>query len=955
MPEVTEKILLVDDSVIGLQTLSGALSDEYTVYLATSGEVALRLAAAKRPDLILLDIIMPEMDGYEVCRRLKQHADLADIPVIMISALDHIDDEIRGLELGAIDFISKPYNMGLVRMRIRNQMLLKRQKEQILLDKDELRNERQRLSYVIEGTRAGSWEWNLETGEVIVNARWAQLIGYTQKELSPLTFGKWQLLCHPDDAQRSNAQLEAHVQDEVDYYECEMRMRHRDGHWVWVLSRGKIASWKEDGKPLWMFGAITDLSVRKNLEEKLQDSRKRLRDLFESTLDAILIIDSEKILNCNPAAVRLFGACCREDIIGRRPSDLSPELQFDGEDSLSKAERLLAGAFSEGLQHFEWLHTRLDTGGTFMAEVHLLPMELEQQMVLSATVRDISAQKRLEAENALAHKEVAEKALQYQQLSERFAFATEAAKCGIWEYDVSTGYMSWDRQMYLLFGLERAFSEEVCHVLQGMVQPEDLLRLNDEFERALKGEAAFNSVFTANWTNGSPHTLKAVADVKYDEDGAPARVIGTCWDCTVFTEAENSLLTLATELDHINIELAVSLQKAEEATRAKSYFLSTVSHEIRTPMNGVIGLTSLLLDTELSAEQRDYAESVSRSGHHLLELINDILDFSKTESGKMELELVDFNLKLVVDDTLVPLSTLAKKKNIRLSSSIALEVPAYLHGDPSRVRQIVTNLTGNALKFTKEGEVSLTVSIDREEGGDTYLLFEVKDSGIGIPESRLAAIFEPFTQENSATSTTYGGTGLGLAICRQLAELMGGTIGVKSKRGEGSTFWFTTRFRRCTPEEIAALHGPEVAVECSETSPSVAKEKVRILLAEDNIINQKVAKGMLRSIGYDKVDVVANGYEALQALETIPYDLVLMDCQMPEMDGFEATATIRDSQWKILDPTIPIIAMTANAMSEDRDECLKAGMDDFLTKPVKKEVIAAMLDKWLKRGRCAHD
>ena len=254
MPDETEKILIVDDMAAGLKTLSAALSDKYTVYLATNGEAALRLAAEKQPDIILLDIMMPGMDGFEVCRRLKQNRSLADVPVIMISALDEVDDEINGLQAGAIDFITKPYNMGLVRLRVHNHLELRQQKRLMLSDRKALEEERQRLTNVIEGTRAGSWEWDLRTGEIIINERWAELLGYRLGDIYPMTFESWKSFCHPDDLIQCKELLEEHFRGELAYYHCEVRMQHKNGNWVWLLSRGKIATRDDTGKPIMMCG-----------------------------------------------------------------------------------------------------------------------------------------------------------------------------------------------------------------------------------------------------------------------------------------------------------------------------------------------------------------------------------------------------------------------------------------------------------------------------------------------------------------------------------------------------------------------------------------------------------------------------------------------------------------------------------------------------------------------------
>jgi len=391
-------------------------------------------------------------------------------------------------------------------------------------------------------------------------------------------------------------------------------------------------------------------------------------------------------------------------------------------------------------------------------------------------------------------------------------------------------------------------------------------------------------------------------------------------------------------LQYSNEELKAAKEEAERNSFLKSLFLATMSHEIRTPMNGIIGVTDLLKQTPLNEEQHDLLNIINISGNNLLTIINDILDFSKIEAGQIKLEKVKFNLYKVIEEIHRLLLIKAKEQKNNLNYQIQKNVPEYLSGDPLRLKQIIINLVNNAIKFTKNGDVLIKAELVSDTPEIIKLRFEIIDNGIGISEENKGKLFKSFSQISESTQRKYGGTGLGLAISKNLTELMDGEIGVHSIEGEGSTFWFTAVFQKSDKaiEEEQQQEPSHIAFK------SKLNRKLKILLVEDNKINQKVAVATMKPFGHE-IDIADNGQIALQKYDAGDYDLILMDIQMPVMDGLTATEKIREIEKAGKKKTVKIVALTANAMKEDQDKCFNAGMNGFVSKPFKRQDIERIL------------
>jgi PAS domain S-box-containing protein len=912
--------------------------------------------------------------------------------------------------------------------------------------------ERQRVENILDGTRAGTWEWHVPSGQTKFNERWAAIIGYSLAELEPVSIDTWVRVCHPDDLQKSHTLLQKHFAGELEFYECESRMRHKAGHWVWVMDRGKVATREADGSPGWMYGTHLDITPRKQTEIALRASEFRLKTLSELSAQWFWESDTEHRLCRFSSGNKELAALLNATARGKKRWEFGLE-----------AIGTTWEQHKEDLEHHRTFNDLIylkvfDDGSHRYFSVSGAPQYNEHGEFIGylGTGSDVTQAK--ESEQRIARSEA---------LLERTG---KLAKVGGWRIDLSKGVPEWSPETCRIHEVPVGYTPKLDEALN-FFPPEARPIITEMVERGLKTGQGWDVELPFITAKGRHIWVRAFGEAE-TLDGKPVALVGGIQDITEQRAQADALREAKFQ--------------AEQASQFKSQFVANMSHEIRTPMNAVLGMLKLLQSTPLQPRQLDYAQKAESSAKSLLGLLNDILDFSKVEAGKLTLDPGPFVLDHLMRDLAVIYSSYAGGKGVELLFDLDPQLPRSLVGDALRLQQILINLGSNAIKFTPEGMVVLRVNLDSitEDGNGSiaHVRFAVQDNGIGIAPENQDKIFGGFTQAEASTTRRFGGTGLGLAISRRLIEMMGGQLVLESALGQGSTFSFTlpmpihevaevapppappTRvlmvddhpmalqllqrmglslgwqldtapsgaaalqvieerqkqgqpfellFIDCEMPEMdgwelaartralyqGAAHRPVIVMVTCNGRDALAQQTdevrslldqylvkpvtasmlldtlqhaqrpdttarlpapstglvsrplagLRILVVEDNAVNQQVAEELISGQGAS-VDIADNGLRGVEALQAAirdqrPYDVILMDMQMPVMDGITATQEIRQ---RLGVTDIPIIAMTANAMNTDRERCLQAGMNDHVGKPFELDHLVLTLLNWTR-------
>ena len=655
----------------------------------------------------------------------------------------------------------------------------------------------------------------------------------------------------------------------------------------------------------------------------LRVSEARYRSLFENRHSVMLLVDPEsgEIVDANPAAEAYYG-WTREQLTGMNISDIN---------SMSAAEVAaeMARAQVQNNNVFHFQH-RLADGSLRDVEVSSGPIQFGEREFLYSIVRDVTDRKRAEA--------------QLREVRDKLEFAMRSSAIAHWEIDLQDETITRSIDHDQIFGYGGNQPVWTVEKFMSHVIPQDRPAAQERFSRAVRERTDFTHECRILRVDGATRWLWVAGKHLGGAPGQPPRMAGVVQDITERREHEEELARHRNHLEDLveqrTAELAAARHQAESANRAKTTFLANMSHEIRTPLNAIVGFTYLLRSREMEPGERAKLDKIDEAGRHLLAIINDVLDLSKIEAGRMELESEPFNLVAVLDNVASIIRQDASDKGLAVDIDYD-HVPMWLEGDATRLRQALLNYAANAVKFTVSGLIHLRARLLERDGEQLTVMFEVEDTGVGIPEAKVSQLFRSFEQGDSSISRRYGGTGLGLAITRYLALLMGGDVGVESVEGQGSRFWFTARLKDGTPGRArmpAALPPAEAAAVLRRRHPGA-----RVLVVDDNGINREITAQLLTAVGL-VVDTAEDGQQAIERVAGGAYAAVLMDVQMPHMDGLEATRRLRAMPGV---QQMPILALTANAFAEDRKACHEAGMDDVVTKPVKPDVLYEKMLEWL--------
>ena len=778
----------------------------------------------------------------------------------------------------------------------------------------ELASEREHLNAIIEGTDAGTWEWEVPTRRLVFNARWAEMVGYDKRELAA-DMSTMKRLVHPDDFNRSNEHLAEVLSGSVNGIDIEFRMRHRDDHWVWIQSKGKVSSRRENGRPQWISGIHLDVTAQKQMQASLREGNRVMQSILDNVPVALSVFDADlKLVAKNDKFASLLQF--PESLLDGPGVTFEKIIRFnaargeyDGENVEATIQTIIERARHTVPHQFE----RVRPNGIAL-EVRGAPMPGGGFVT---TYSDISERKRAELEIA--------------STSSMLQSVLDSAS------EVAVIAMALDGTISLFNkGAERMLGYGASEVLGQLTtalffDPSDLqarssgmsAQLNRSIDtlQALVDESVLGR--RTEWTyvrkNGSRLAAALVVTAMVNAQGERAGYLGVSHDIT--QEKDNETW------------LRAAMEEAELAAQAKGQFLANMSHEIRTPMNAILGMLRLLQSTELNTRQLDYTRKTENAARSLLSLLNDILDFSKIDAGKMELDPQSFTLDGLMRNLSVILSANVGSKEVEVLFDIDSAVPLGLIGDAPRLQQVLINLGGNAIKFTQAGEVVVSVRLEQTDARSATLRFAIRDSGIGIAPENQAHIFSDFSQAEASTTRRFGGTGLGLSICRRLVELMGGELQLESALGHGSTFYFSVTMPIASPEDLLALSLPSGPAHSSHHGPLSA------LVVDDNGTARTVLAAMVASLGWT-VDAVAGGAAALQlwkrraAQGLPPYDVVFMDWRMPGMDGWDATGAIRALESGTRAPIVIMVTAQDRELLAQRSAEEQARLNGFLVKPV---------------------